>query len=76
MDMKAEVPRTKNNIFRVPVYDSDDWATMKSLDTNTIKEMNTALAEKVNTKPATAKTSRTRTRKVELGGLVASSHER
>ncbi len=40
MDRKAEDPRTKNNSFRVPVYDSEEWATMKSLGTNNIKEMN------------------------------------
>ncbi len=66
MDTKAEDPSTKNNVFRVPVYDSEDWATMKSLYTNTIKEMHIALAPKEKT---------LRQRKVELRGLVASSHE-
>ncbi len=61
MDMKAEDPRTKNNGFRVPVYDFEEWATMKFLGTNTIKEMNTALAAKVKTKvePAKAKKGKT-----------------
>ncbi len=63
MDTKAEDPRMKNNVFRVPVYDSEDWATMKSLDTNTIKEMNTALAAMVNTKPKSAKTEKGRTQR-------------
>ncbi len=61
MDMKAEDPRTKNNGFRVPVYDSEEWATM-FIGTNTIKEMNTALAAKAKTKaePAKAKKGKTR----------------
>ncbi len=63
MDMKAEDPRTKNNVFRVPVHDSEDCTIMKSLDTNTIKETNTALAAKVNTKPTAAKTKKGRTRR-------------
>ncbi len=61
MDMKAEDPRMSKNVFRVPVYDSEEWATMKSLHTNTIKEMNTALAAKAKTKPETAKTKKNRT---------------
>ncbi len=28
MDTKAEDPRMKNHVFRVPVYDSEEWATM------------------------------------------------
>ncbi len=70
MDMIAEDPRTKNNAFRVTVYDSEEWATMKSLDVNTIKVMNIALAATVKTKPETTKTKKSRTR-----SLVASSHE-
>ncbi len=63
MDTKAEHPRMENNVFRIPVYDSEDWATMTSLDTNTIKEVNTALAAKVNAKPTAAKTKKGRTRR-------------
>ncbi len=61
MDTKADDPRTKNKVFRVPVYDSEEWATMKSLDTNTIKEMNIALAAKANTKAETGKSKKSRT---------------
>ncbi len=63
MDMKAEDPRMKNNVFRVPVYGSEELATMNSLDANTIKEMNIALAAKVNTKPAVAKMKKGRTQR-------------
>ncbi len=63
MDKKAEDPRTKNNIFRVPVYDSEEWATMKSLDANTIKEINIALIAKATTKPTAAKTKKGRTQR-------------
>ncbi len=63
MDTKAEDPRTHKNVFRVPVYDSKEWATMKSLDTNTIKEMNIALVVKAKTKPEIAKTKKSRTRR-------------
>ncbi len=61
MDTKAEHPRTKNNGFRVPVYDSEEWATMKFLGTNTIKEMNTALAANAKTKAEPAKTKKVKT---------------
>ncbi len=62
MDTKAEDTRTKN-VFRIPVYDSEEWATMKSLDTNTIKEMNIALAAKAKTKAETAKAKKSRNRR-------------
>ncbi len=45
-----------NNVFRVPVYDSEEWATMISHNADTIKGINIALAAKVTTKPAAAKT--------------------
>ncbi len=63
MDTKAEYQRTKNNVFRVPVYDSEEWATMKSLNAATTKGMNIALMAKVNTKPAATKTKKGRTRR-------------
>ncbi len=63
MDTKAEDPRTKNNGVRVPVYDSEEWATMKFLGTNTIKEMNTALATKAKTKAEPAKVKKGKTRR-------------
>ncbi len=63
MDTKAEDPRMKNNVFRVPVYDAEEWATMKSLDANTIKEMNIALVAKANTKPTAAKTKKSSTQR-------------
>ncbi len=63
MDAKAEDPRMKANDYRVPVYDSQDWATMKSLDTNTIKELNSALVVKVDSKPITAKPKKSRARR-------------
>ncbi len=78
MDTKAEDPRTSKNVFRVPVYDSEEWATMKSLDTNTIKEMNTALAAKAKTKPETAKTKKSRTwrsRRIKSRELVESDSD-
>ncbi len=63
MDTKAEDPRTSKNVFRVPVYNSEEWATMKSLDTNTIKEMNIAFATKAKRKPETAKTKKSTTQR-------------
>ncbi len=63
MNTKAEDLRMKNNVFRVPVYDSEELATMKSLDTNTIKEMNIALAAKAKTKAETPKSKKSRTRR-------------
>ncbi len=78
MDTKAEDPRTKNNGFRVPVYDSEEWATMKFLGTNTIKEMNTALAAKVKTKvePTKAKKGNTRkSRRIKSQELVESDSD-
>ncbi len=63
MDMKAEDPRTKSNVFRVPFYDSEVWATMKSLNADTIKGMNIVLAAKVNAKPTAAKMKKGRTQR-------------
>ncbi len=65
-------PRTKANVFRVPVYDSQEWATMRSIDADTIKGMDIALAAKVDPQPPAAIKKKKR---VELGGLVTSSHE-
>ncbi len=65
MDTKAEEPRTKANTFRVLVFDSKEWANIKSLDTYTIKEMNIAKAAKVESKPTA-----TKSKKVELVGPV------
>ncbi len=42
---------------------SEEWATMKSFDTNTIKEMNIVLAAKEKTKPETTKTKKSRTQR-------------
>ncbi len=63
MDTKAKDPRMKNNVFRIPIDDSKEWATMKSLDTNTIKEMNIALAAKAKTKAETTKAKKSRNRR-------------
>ncbi len=65
MNTDAEDPRTKVNIYSVPVFGSQDWATMISLDTHTIKEMNTALAEKRESTPkVTDKQNRSRARRM------------
>ncbi len=63
MDKNAEDPRTKKNVFRITVYDSEEWASMKSLDTNTIKEIIIALVVKAKRKVQTAKAKKSRNRR-------------
>ncbi len=54
IDTDAKDTRTKANVFRVPVYASQEWDKMISLGTQTIKEMLKASAEK---QESTCKTS-------------------